>query len=236
MVDDRLPVAEVFRTVQGEGPAAGHLATFVRLTGCNLSCRWCDTPYTWDAARYDLRAETRHVPVGELLAMVVARGTDGLVVLTGGEPLLQQHRSAWTRLLTRLADTWPVHLETNGTILPSPFTLAHTACLVVSPKLSHAGPHRGHQDAALPAGWAAVFARSTVHAKIVCRDAVDVGDAVALARGAGCPPDRLWVMPEGTDTDTILRRWPGICEAAVHHGVNVTCRLHVLAWGDRRGH
>jgi len=69
----------------------------------------------------------------------------------------------------------------------------------------------------------------------VCEDAKDVDVAVELGNGMGWRRDDIWVMPEGTDTETLLKRWPEICTAAIANGVNVTQRLHVLAYGDTRG-
>lgn len=232
-----LPVAEVFGpTIQGEGPAAGRCATFVRLSGCNLSCQWCDTPYTWDTARFDVRGETQHLTAAEIAQRVHEAGAAPIVVLTGGEPLLQQDRPAWAQLLTTLDATRAVHLETNGTIVPNGLTQAVTASVVVSPKLGHAGPHRGHQDPRMPAAWRDIIpANRAVHLKIVCRGAADVAHAVTLAGAVGCPRDRTWVMPEGDDAATLGARWREIAEAAAAAGINATHRLHTLAWGDERG-
>ena len=63
-----LPLSEVFGpTFQGEGPHAGRRCAFVRLGGCNLSCEWCDTPYTWDATRYDLALENPETPIPTII-------------------------------------------------------------------------------------------------------------------------------------------------------------------------
>lgn len=71
MRDHSLVVSEVFGpTHQGEGPHAGQLCAFVRLMGCNLSCSWCDTPYTWDASRYDLKAEGHRMTVEDRKSVV----------------------------------------------------------------------------------------------------------------------------------------------------------------------
>src|ERR1700737_3534692 len=85
-----LRVSEVFGpTFQGEGPSAGQLAAFLRLSRCNLNCTWCDTPYTWDARRFDLEAETRRLSAAEAVDRLRAIRTP-LIVVTGGEPLVQQ--------------------------------------------------------------------------------------------------------------------------------------------------
>ena len=246
-----LPVSECFGpTIQGEGPAAGRLAVFIRFMGCNLSCSWCDTPYTWDARRHDLRAETTLMPA-EAIADRVAELADGrrpIVVLTGGEPLLQLDQPGFVRLLELLGDGrrggllglgLAIHVETNGTVAPRPYLLHHARLIVLSPKLGHAGPHRGRQDPALHPAWLDLLRDHPwdggVIAKIVVRGADDVTEVARLADEWGVPRDRVWVMPEGTSRAALDYRWPEVAEAATAHGVNATHRLHVLAWGDERG-
>src|ERR1700719_782206 len=87
-----LRVSEIFVSFQGEGPSSGERAVFVRLAGCNLSCQWCDTPYTWDWSRYNRVLESHKVVADEVARHVVAlAGEYGkLLILTGGEPMLQQ--------------------------------------------------------------------------------------------------------------------------------------------------
>lgn len=231
--DDTLPISEVFhRTIQGEGPAAGSPASFVRLMGCNLSCSWCDSAYTWDASRFNLRSETTHRTADNLTAELIRECT-GIVVITGGEPLLHQDRPAWERLLTLLVgNDLPVHIETNGTIAPSSTTLAYAHTICVSPKLPHAGPHRGHQDPAIAPDfrfWPQVYL------KVVCQDAADVDRTVELADRLRVPRQRTYVMPEGTTPEDLALIWPEIADRAAQLGVNASHRLHVLAWGDERG-
>lgn len=232
-----LPVNELFGpTLQGEGPAAGQAAVFLRFAGCNLSCFWCDTPYTWDGSRFDLRAETQHRHVDELVRDVRSRPA-GIVVLTGGEPLLQQDRPGWHELLAQLTGPRRIHIETNGTVELHPNTLDHAEVICVSPKLPNAGPHRGKQNPALHPSYRDLARwKPGLHLKVVVRDAEDVARAVEIADGADWPPERVWVMPEGATTDELAQRWPTIATAAAAFGVNASHRLHVLAWGERRGH
>jgi 7-carboxy-7-deazaguanine synthase len=232
---ETLPLSEIFGpTIQGEGPAAGRSAWFVRFGGCNLSCSWCDSAYTWDSSRYELRKEIRQTPLTEILARI----PDGtLVILTGGEPLLQQGGPQWRRLLTALRDRdCTLHVETNGTIAPNDVSRAMVELFVVSPKLSNAGPHRGHQNPQLHPGWSTVAGDGQAHLKVVCESAGDVDHAAALAWGCGWPAQQVWVMPEGITARELNRRWLVIAEAAAQHGINATHRLHVLAWGSKRGH
>lgn len=231
-----LPVSELFGpTIQGEGPAAGQAAMFLRTMGCNLSCSWCDTPYTWDGHRFDLRAETTHMTPHEIAEKVAGRAP--IVVITGGEPLLHQEKPGWLALLGLLVRKHRIHIETNGTKLPNWPTLRHAEVINVSPKLPNAGRHRGRQNPAIHPELGEHAQRyHNLHLKVVCTDAEDVERAALLATEHGWPTGRVWVMPEGTTRDTLAQRWPVIADAAIKHGLNATHRLHVMAWGDERGH
>jgi 7-carboxy-7-deazaguanine synthase len=238
-VSATLRVSEVFGpTLQGEGRHAGDRVMFLRLMGCNLSCSWCDTPYTWDATRFDLRAETTLMTLREIREALDAldpRATAALVI-SGGEPLLQQDSDAWAALLHDMTDSRGVHIETNGTIAPNAATLRWTRAIAVSPKLPHAGPHRGHQNPVLNPAWADVVADYPgIFLKVVVLDEADVRTVARHADGMDWPLDRVWVMPEGTEARTLGQRWPGIASEAARVGVNASHRLHVLAWGDERG-
>jgi 7-carboxy-7-deazaguanine synthase len=234
MVIAGLPISEVFSpTIQGEGPFAGRCAAFIRFMGCNLSCSWCDTPYTWDADRFDLRATTQWLTVDDILGRLTPTP---VVVLTGGEPLLQQDRPAFQALVHALVDTGrAIHVETNGTQLPGQLLLSYTEAIMVSPKLANAGAHRGHQDPALHPGYRDITHRTNLYLKVVCRSPSDVERACHLAAINNWPKQRVWVMPEGTTTTDLNTTWRPVAEAAAARGINATHRLHVLAWGDQRG-
>lgn len=233
-----LPIAEAFTdTIQGEGPAAGRAASFIRFSGCDLSCSWCDSPYTWDARRFDLRAEVKHRTPAELVA-AINRGP-GLVILTGGEPLLQQRQPGWVELLDRLnaRPSGQVHIETNGNIEPTVDTLAKVRQIIVSPKLPNAGEHRGHQLSRLHPTYRRLASGGAehIHLKVVCETAADVLAAKELAELYGFPREQVWVMPQGITAAALQERWPAIATVAANFGINATHRLHVLAWGDERG-
>lgn len=232
--DTTLVTAEVFGpTFQGEGPSLGKRAGFIRLMGCNLHCSWCDTAYTWDASRFDLRAQGNRLPV----AGVVERALNGnpeLVVITGGEPLLHQQQPGWSAMLKLLDDAGVIiEVETNGTVEPTAETAAFVSRFNVSPKLAHAGDpfparYRPEVLAAFAKTGRAVF-------KFVCQDASDVAEAAELAYGAGIPSRLVWVMPEGTTAVNITATLAQLAEPALTAGFNLTTRLHVLVWGDERG-
>jgi 7-cyano-7-deazaguanosine (preQ0) biosynthesis protein QueE len=225
-----LAVSEVFGpTIQGEGPTAGRRAAFVRLARCNLDCAWCDTPYTWDWARYDPAKEIHRASVSDILSRLDAMAVDR-VVITGGEPLLQQRRLV--PLLEGLRDRgWAVEIETNGTIGPGPEVAARVSAFNVSPKLANSGipeDRRIRPDAlaALAATGRAVF-------KFVATGVADLDEIAAVVERHGLAP--VWVMPEGTDAATIAARMAELADPVVARGWNLTPRLHVLLWGDERG-
>lgn len=235
LVSGRLPVCEVFGpTIQGEGPASGQLCSFIRFGGCNLGCWWCDSRYTWDGSMFDLRDEISLVSADEVLERLPdAR----ICVVTGGEPLLYQRRTEFFKIIRRLCEQgWSVHVETNGTIEPLPWLIDLVETFVVSPKLPHARAQKGRSTPALDLAWSIISRQHDVHLKIVVRSSGDVKSVARMALDMGWDPRCVWVMPEGRDRHTLERRWPDVCTWAIEYGLNVSHRLHVLAWGEARGH
>ena len=224
-----LVVSEVFGpTFQGEGPSTGQAAGFVRLGRCNLACRWCDTPYTWDWERHDPAVELTTMAVADVLARLDTMGVR-LLVVTGGEPLLQQ-RHLPPLLAGAKERGWTVELETAGTLAPSA-AVDLVDRFNVSPKLANSGmavERRYRPDVlrAFQAGGRAVF-------KFVAAGPDDLAEVDTIVAECGLRP--VWVMPEGTDAATLLARLQALAPHVVARGWNLTPRLHVLLWGDRRG-
>lgn len=236
-VTGKLALSEVFGpTIQGEGPHAGRVVQFIRLGGCNLSCSWCDTPYTWDNTRFDLRKENPQTAVDDIVARLRSCVP---VVISGGEPLIHQKRPAWAELLSEVQNKChEIHIETNGTILPNETTRMWVDHYSISPKLGNAGPHRKGQNRMMAEGWRGQWYRGmhTKCLKFVVAGTGDVDEALHLSDCYGWPRRDVWLMPEGIDSYTVMKRWPFLVEAAVASGVNASQRLHVLAWGNERGH
>lgn len=233
MTAPTLVVSEVFGvTVQGEGPSTGRRASFIRLGGCNLHCTWCDTSYTWDADRHDLRAELTRVPVDDIAARAL-RGRPGIVVISGGEPLLHQHQPGWTALLGVLtAGGVEIEVETNGTLAPTPYTTAAVTRFNVSPKLAHAGDP---EAARLKPDVIAAFATTGRAAfKFVCATPDDVAEAARHVAAWHLDPSTVWVMPEGISSADLCDHLAAVADPAIEAGFNLTTRLHVHAWGNAR--
>jgi 7-cyano-7-deazaguanosine (preQ0) biosynthesis protein QueE len=226
---ETLVVSEVFGpTIQGEGPSGGRRAGFVRLGRCNLSCTWCDSEFSWNWERYDPAAELSVRAVDDVLSELDAMSV-AMVVLTGGEPLLQQH--GLVRLLEGTKERgWRVEVETNGTIAP-----AVANGLVdqwnVSPKLANSGLELGRRYRpevlrAFEATGCAVF-------KFVATSPADLDEVQAMVDECGLTD--IWVMPEGTDAGTVTSGLVSLGPSVVARGWNLSSRLHILIWGDRRG-
>lgn len=239
---------EIFHTIQGEGISAGAPAVFVRASLCNLHCRWCDTEYTWNftgtpwphdkdaepgGAKHDKARVILDLPPAQIAAEI-ARHPCHRVVLTGGEPLLQQE--GWLEIIGLLRQRDPRYLfevETNGTLLPGPDFDAAIDQFNVSPKLAHAGmpestrlvPDVLRRFAASPKAWF----------KFVAATAADLEEIDQLANRFGLPAERLLVMPEGRTAAELDQRAPEIVDACLARGWRFGDRLHVRLWGDRRG-
>ncbi|MGP3969780.1 7-carboxy-7-deazaguanine synthase QueE [Streptomyces sp. 6N223] len=221
--------------MQGEGPSLGRRCAFARLGGCNLACRWCDTPYTWDwtgrsdtGIVYDPKKELRVIPYTEVRDRLVAYDVP-LIVVSGGEPLNQQTRLY--PLVRDLRDSGhDIEIETNGTVAPDP-RLAELVRFNVSPKLAHSGDPESRRivGRALTA-FAAVPGTAF---KFVCRTAADLDEVGLLVEQYGI--DSVWVMPEGRNQVAIDGSLARLRDPAIARGWNLTTRLHITMWGDRRG-
>lgn len=239
----QLVVNEIFGpTFQGEGPAIGRPCGFIRLTGCNLHCKWCDSAYTWRfsdthphdfAGVFNVADESHSMFPDDILPKIVAMNVP-LVIITGGEPLQQQHRPAFYELLFSLQELGiEVHIETNGTRLPSARIAPLVKQFSVSPKLNNSGNsmderiawHVLHAFARMPN---AIF-------KFVAATDYDLEEIATICTQAKIPNDRVYIMPLGVTEAEINIRTQDVAETAILNGWNLTTRLHILVFGDKRG-
>lgn len=221
---------EVFASIQGEGISAGVPSVFVRLGECNLKCTFCDTRYTWDWDSFDKSEETAEVPEASIEARVfeLAGANTRNVVITGGEPMLQQqHLVPFIRTLR--ARGFDVEIETNGTIDPVPGMSELVTRWNVSPKLENSGNKKTARLRTGPLTWFAAAANANF--KFVVASEGDLVEILDLARHYGIANHRIILMPEGQKPDAINERSVWLAETAREHGFRFSTRLHVLLWG-----
>lgn len=216
-------------TFQGEGPSCGVPALFIRLSRCNLTCTWCDTPYTWDTSRFDLRAESSRQTVQELLAWAHGSRVE-LVVITGGEPLIQQ-RSLVPLVRGLLARGNRVEFETNGTITPDPELLVEGVRFNVSPKLANSGVAEDRR--LVPETLRAFAASGRAVFKFVARTEADLDEIDALTGRYGLAP--IWVMPEGATPEELIATTRVLADSVAARRWHLAQRLHVMAFAQTRG-
>ncbi len=227
-------ISEIFYSLQGEGTLAGVPSVFVRTSGCNLRCAWCDTPYASWVPEGDART------VEEIVAEV-QRHPAGHVVLTGGEPMIARDIHALAAGLRSRGRH--LTIETAATVPP-----AGIACDLasLSPKLLNSAP-----DAAQHPAWrrrheATRWQPDVVRAwldhcawqlKFVIAQPADVDELEAMLAklGRDLPRDRVLLMPEGVTREKIHERAAWLGELCKARGYRYAPRLQIELYGHRRG-
>ncbi len=227
---DLVRISEIFDSLQGEGVSSGMPCRFVRLALCNLRCHYCDTKYTWDFEQYSYEREVRELPVAALAAQMRAAPA-GHVVLTGGEPLLQQRPLA--KALAEVGPELFVEVETNGTRVPSEALLARIDQWNVSPKLSSAGDPEAQRIR--PEALIALRDSGRAYLKLVVKTERDRDEAEALRQRFGFAKQRTLLMPEASTPQELQERSPRVAEWSQALAVRFSGRLHVTLWDGRRG-
>ncbi len=230
-------IAEIYASLQGEGMLAGTPTAFVRTSGCNLRCHWCDTPFTsWEPAG-------EQQTVAEVAAHVAAL-RQRHVVITGGEPLLVADVAELCRLLR--GDGMHVTIETAGTV----FLEAPADLMSISPKLSSSAP-----PSDTPGGWRArhentrrrddvilmLMAGGDYQLKFVIDSPADLQEAsawigdLAAARPAGVDRGRVLFMPQGRGAEELSRTTAWLLPECRRLGIRLAHRFHIEWFGHTRG-
>ncbi len=228
-------ISEIFHSVQGEGELVGVPSVFVRTSGCNLRCAWCDTPYaSW-------RPEGETMTVEEVVARVLAFPARH-VVLTGGEPMAAREMP---ELAARLrAHGKHITIETAGTLPPEGIACDLAS---LSPKLANSTPAPGtisdawverHERTRLqPEVIRQWIGQGPFQLKFVVEGAGDLEEIQALLAtlGADVPPWKVLLMPQGTDMATLDGREDFLLAACKTHGYRYCHRLHIQLFGNTKG-
>jgi 7-carboxy-7-deazaguanine synthase len=224
-----LKIAEVFYSVQGEGSLVGVPSVFVRTSGCNLRCVWCDTPYTsWNPEGHELSLE-------QIVAEVKKHPARHAVV-TGGEPMIAPDIISLTGRLRELG--LHITVETAGTVFKP------VACdlMSISPKLANSAPVDDLQ-------WARQHERLRINFEVLSKLMLryphqlkfvvaapgDLEEIHALVARLQTDPARVVLMPEGTDRETLRERGVWLAEICKAEGYRFSPRLHIELYGNRRG-
>lgn len=228
-------ISEIFYSVQGEGTLVGVPSVFLRASGCNLRCRWCDTPYaSW-------KPEGTEMSIEAILQAVNEHSTR-FVVVTGGEPMVAKEMP---RLLQRLREAGKhITIETAGTIPPEgvPCDLAS-----ISPKLAHSTP----DETAAGKAWVDKHERLRLHPevlrawcseydfqlKFVIASEADVLEVKAVIESIGIeiPPEKVLLMPEGITQEALKARQMLLVDICKREGWRYSPRLHIDLFGNQRG-
>ena len=226
-------VNEIFGpTIQGEGPHTGQRVGFLRLAGCNLSCSWCDTPYSWDWDRFDRSKEVHPTKAQDLADTIRAMNVNRLII-TGGEPMLQQWSIPTIRELTGCL----IDIETNGTRMPTADVLDAVDLFCVSPKLSHASdPERLRIVKPALRAYAELAKQGKTIFKFVAQRIDDFTEIDQLQADADIPDHAIWIMPEGANATDMMNSAHALADAVIERGWNFTLRQHTLIWNTERAH
>ena len=225
-------ISEIFYSIQGEGKLAGVPSVFVRTSGCNLRCVWCDTPYTsWEP-------EGEALGVDAILDRVAEYGTHHVVV-TGGEPMIDADVVELTHRLK--SGGFHITIETAGTVWKD------VACDLasISPKLANSTPRRrdggrhaeAHERNRIDVETIRRFMALADHQlKFVVDDPADIDEIDALLAKLGSHDlSNVLLMPQGTTREELAERGPWVADLCKQRGFRYCPRLHITLYGNTRG-
>jgi 7-carboxy-7-deazaguanine synthase len=225
-------IAEIFFSVQGEGRLIGTPSVFIRTSGCNLRCVWCDTPYTsWrpEGAEWTIPDVLRHIRRFPLRH----------VVITGGEPLLAPEIEELTSRIKQGGAH--ITVESAATVF-KPLTCD---LMSLSPKLSHSTPWKreGGKFALLHearrtnlAVMQSFIDRYDFQLKFVADQPGDLAEIQEmLGNLSNVDPARVLLMAQGTTRKELNDKAAWLTELCQRHGYGFTPRLHIELFGNRRG-
>jgi 7-cyano-7-deazaguanosine (preQ0) biosynthesis protein QueE len=233
-------VNEIYGPVlQGEGKSSGRRMMFVRLSGCNLACVWCDTPYTWNwigtkfvhPDKFDPKKESHPMSPEEILAKLKELSDTKAIILSGGEPTLQQKSLIPLLKLLKLNNYW-VEVETNGTIELSDEFISLIDQINCSPKLSNSGVDNPLRKREKFKALTKIASQSISIFKFVVVTDDDLQETLDLVKKYDLK--NVYLMPEGRTTEEQLERQDKVKNMCDQYGFNFSPRLHILEFGNKR--
>jgi len=223
-------VNEIFYSLQGEGFLAGVPSVFVRLAGCPLRCRWCDTKYAWDkeaGAHYSI----------EKIVQSVQRWPCKFVVITGGEPMINSELPQLTQKLKKSGKY--ITIETVGIAF-----MQGLAChlMSISPKLSNSTPAEPelaaiHEDSRLDiVVLGELIGNYKYQLKFVVDSQDDLPEIQQTVEEIGnVDLEKVMLMPQARTRDELLAKSPMVADMCKRTGFAFSPRLQVMLWNNERG-
>lgn len=212
----------VFHTIQGEGNFAGIPTTFIRLNKCNLSCMWCDTPYTWNPKLKEYLEEERSVTIDDIHTLIQQKQSFlktkcNNLVFTGGEPMIQQIVIA--EFCLKYPD-YEIQIETNGTIQPIAGFEKKIKQFNISPKLSNSG---NKKEVRYKEDILKYYANleNTIF-KFVVKDEDDLDEI--KNDFPFVPIEKIWIMPEGIHYNEYREVFKKTINKIIQEGYNISLR------------
>ena len=230
-----MKISELFFSIQGEGELTGIPSVFVRTSGCNLRCRWCDTKYaSW-------KPEGENVTINDLLDKVCSYPARH-VVISGGEPMIAKGIEEFTHLLKESGKH--ITIETAGTIAPNGIQCDLAS---LSPKLSDSTPKEGdinkewidrHESKRLDYDILSEWVNSyNFQLKFVVskeEEIKEIQNVISRIEGK-IIPEKVLLMPEGVDPDTLRSRYDLLIDLCKENGYRLCHRLHIDLFGNTPG-
>ena len=225
-----MKISEIFESIQGEGTNAGKPAIFLRTAECNLKCTWCDTKYTWDWKNFDYAKEVKEISMEEI-RRELEQFSNRHLVITGGEPLMQQDDLA--ELLTFLKPKFYVEIETNGTILPNNALSILVDQWNVSPKTSNSGNPLELCD--VNESYTFFSKQKNCYFKYVIESESDLIEISTLIEKYGLKKDRVLLMTQASTKEEMNVREKTVFFMSKKNNLGFSPRMHVIKWGNQRG-
>ena len=217
-------VSEIFYSIQGEGTLAGTPSVFIRLSGCPLKCKWCDTQYAWDANEGD------DIPVPEIVNKVV-HWPCRFVVITGGEPMVNPQLPELTTALKERNKH--ITIETSGINF-----IAGLACdlMSISPKLSNSVQSGKSPVLQYLSSLKQLVRRYPYQLKFVVDSADDLSEIQqVLKQIGGVSAEKVMLMPQAKKMDELIAKSPMVAELCREAGFVFCQRLHILLYNGEKG-
>ena len=226
-----MKISEIFESIQGEGTNAGKNSIFIRTALCNLKCSWCDTKYTWDWENFDYDTEVHELSIDEI-KQKLKKFTAKNIVITGGEPLMQQEELI--SLLSSLPKKFFIEIETNGTILPLDKLVSLIDQWNVSPKTSNS--NNLLEKCEITNCYNFFKKHPKTFFKFVIETKSDILEIIQLVKKYNIDKSRIFLMPQASAKDDLISKEYLIKSLCDKNDFRYSPRLHILKWGNVRGH